>query len=71
MREVVATANSCVGILISSDKGAGACLLANNMISGATDGAIRAMDGEGNAVGPELTHGGDGKQLSIVGNLSV
>ena len=71
MREVVATANSRVGILISSDKGAGACLLANNMISGATDGAIRAMDGEGNAVGPELTHGGDGKQLSIVGNLSV
>jgi hypothetical protein len=42
------------------------------MISGATDGAIRAMDGAGNAVGPELTHdGGDGKQLSIVGNLSV
>jgi uncharacterized secreted repeat protein (TIGR03808 family) len=76
MREVVVTSNlvraSRVGILISSDKGAGACLLSNNMISGATDGAIRAMDGAGNAVGPELTHGGgDGKQLSIVGNLSV
>lgn len=39
---------------------------------GATDGAIRAMDGSGNAVGSELTHGGgDAKQLSIVGNLSV
>ena len=76
MREVVATSNlvraSRVGILVSSDKGAGACLLSNNMISGATDGAIRAMDGAGNAVGPELTHdGGNGKQLSIIGNLSV
>ena len=39
--------NSRVGILVSSDTGAGACLLSNNMISGATDGAIRAMDGSG------------------------
>lgn len=76
MREVVATSNivraSPVGILVSSDKAAGACLLSNNMISGATDGAIRAMDGEGSPVGPDLAHGSsDGKLLSIVGNLSV
>jgi uncharacterized secreted repeat protein (TIGR03808 family) len=75
MREVVATSNlvraSRVGILVSNDPGAGACLLSNNMVSGATDGAIRAMDGNGDPSGPELTHsGGDGK-LTVVGNLSV
>jgi uncharacterized secreted repeat protein (TIGR03808 family) len=74
MREVVATSNlvraSRVGILVSNDPGAGACLLSNNMVSGATDGAIRAMDGNGDPTGPELTHGGDGK-LTVVGNLSV
>ena len=62
---------SRVGILVSSDPGAGACLLANNMVSGATQGAIRAMDGNGDPTGPELTHaGGDGK-MSVIGNLSV
>lgn len=75
-REVVATGNlvraSRVGILVSSDPGAGACLLANNMISGAPDGAIRAMDGSGAPVGPELAQGGrNDKLLSIAGNLSV
>jgi uncharacterized secreted repeat protein (TIGR03808 family) len=77
MREVVATANlvraSRVGILVSSDPAVGACLLANNMISGASDGAIRGMDGEGNPTGPDLTQGGSGtdKHLSLAGNLSV
>ena len=73
MREVVATSNlvraSRVGILVS-ELGAGACLLSNNMVSGATGGAIRAMDGAGGPTGPELTHGADGK-LSLAGNLSV
>jgi uncharacterized secreted repeat protein (TIGR03808 family) len=75
MREVVATSNlvraSRVGILVSNDPGAGACLLSNNMVSGATDGAIRAMDGDGNPTGPELTHGGGDGKLTVVGNLSV
>ena len=76
MREVVATSNlvrGCrVGILVTSDKAAGACLLSNNMVSGATDGAIRAMDGQGNPTGPELAHGGgNDKLMSIAGNLSV
>jgi hypothetical protein len=63
---------SRVGILVSADQGAGACLLSNNMISGATEGAIRAMDGNGEPTGPELAHGGNSdKLLSIVGNLSV
>ncbi len=75
MREVVATGNlvraSKVGILVSSDPGAGACLLANNMVSGASDGAIRAMDGHGEPVGPDLTHGGSNALLAITGNLAV
>ena len=76
MREVIATSNlvrnSRVGILVSADRGAGACMLANNMISGATDGAIRAMDGNGNPTGADLTRGGSNdKLLSIAGNLSV
>jgi hypothetical protein len=42
------------------------------MVSGATDGAIRAMDEQGNPTGPELAHGGgNDKLLSIAGNLSV
>jgi len=75
MREVVATSNlvraSRVGILVSNDPGAGACLLSNNMVSGATDGAIRAMNGNGDPSGPELTHGGGDGKLTVVGNLSV
>ena len=76
MREVVATSNlvraSRVGILVTTDNGAGACMLSNNMVSGATDGAIRAMDAQGNPTGPELAHGGSNdKLLSIAGNLSV
>ena len=67
------TLRACrVGILVTSDMGAGACLLSNNMVSGATDGAIRAMDAQGNPTGPELAHGGSNdKLLSIAGNLSV
>lgn len=75
MREVVATSNlvraSRVGILVSNDPGAGACLLSNNMVSGATQGAIRAMDGNGDPTGPELSHGGGDGKLSVTGNLSV
>ena len=76
MREVVATSNlvraSRVGILVTADKGAGACMLSSNMVSGATDGAIRAMDAQGTPTGPELAHGGSNdKLLSIAGNLSV
>lgn len=76
MREVVATGNlvraSKVGILVSSDPGAGAALLANNMISGASEGSIRAMDGNGDPIGAELAHGeGANKLLAIAGNLAV
>lgn len=75
MREVVATGNlvraSRVGILVSADKGVGACLIANNMISGAADGAVRSMDGEGNPVGAELAQSTGRQPLSLAGNVSV
>jgi uncharacterized secreted repeat protein (TIGR03808 family) len=76
MRDIVATGNlirgARVGILVSSDAGAGACLLANNMISGAADGAIRAMDAAGQPTGPELAGGESGNErISLSGNLAV
>jgi len=76
MRDIVASANlirrAHVGILVSSNAQTGACLLANNMISGAVAGAIRTMDLSGNPAGPDLAHAGsDDKRLQIVGNLAV
>jgi uncharacterized secreted repeat protein (TIGR03808 family) len=74
VREVVATANlirkARVGILVSSEAGTGACLIANNMIAGAAEGSIRAMDGSGQPTGPELA-GAEGSDLAITGNLAV
>jgi uncharacterized secreted repeat protein (TIGR03808 family) len=74
MRDVVATGNliraARVGILVSSQ--AGACLIANNMISGATDGAIRAMDGRGMPMGPDLARSTSSEgRVAIQGNLAV
>lgn len=65
-----------IGIAISSDPGAGACLVSNNMISGARDGAIRTV-AHGVAHGPDLAsadadapapHGG---RLVLNGNVAV
>jgi uncharacterized secreted repeat protein (TIGR03808 family) len=74
MRDVVATGNlirsSRVGILVSPQ--AGSCLLANNMISGASGGAIRAMDGSGAPIGPDLASAGSSDaRLAISGNFAV
>ena len=60
-----------VGILVSA-AGAGTCLIANNMISGAAEGGIRTMDRAGRPTGPELVGGeAGGKRLSLTGNLAV
>lgn len=60
MREVVATGNlirkSRIGIAVSGAAGAGQCIVANNLISGASDGAIRAMD-HARAVGGDIARG--------------
>jgi uncharacterized secreted repeat protein (TIGR03808 family) len=76
VRDVVASGNliraSRVGILVSADAAQRGCLLTGNMISGATDGAIRTMDGNGRPTGPDLgIDATGGSRLSVVGNLSV
>ncbi len=60
MRDVSATGNvvrGCrIGIMVSSDPGAGSALVSGNLISGAIDGAIRAHD-VGRAFGADLAKG--------------
>lgn len=77
LRNVAMTGNlirdAGVGILISSDPAAGACLISSNMITGARDGAIRAMD-HGTPLGPDLALADAtprGGRLAISGNLAV
>ncbi len=75
MRDVVATSNVIrlcpIGIGISSDPEAGGCLVAQNLVSGASAGAIKAMD-LGRAHGPELDHGQTlSQRIAINGNLKV
>ena len=73
MRDVSATGNlirGCkAGILISSDAGAGAALVAQNLISGASEGAIRAHV-TGRAFGPDLAKGpATTGRVTISGNV--
>jgi uncharacterized secreted repeat protein (TIGR03808 family) len=75
MRDVAVTQNlirdARIGIMVTSDREAGACLLAQNMISGAKDGAIRAMT-HGVPVGPDLaSEAPAGSRISVAGNLAV
>ena len=72
MRDVSATANlirGCrVGVLISLDAAAGAALVAQNLISGAIDGAIRAHE-NGHAFGPDLAKAAPASgRVTISGN---
>jgi uncharacterized secreted repeat protein (TIGR03808 family) len=76
MRDCAATQNlirnAACGILVSADPEAGQCLIAHNTISGAKLGAIRAMDGSGYPIGPDLAREGrDGGRVKITGNLSA
>ena len=76
IREVVATGNlirkARVGILVSSEADLGACLLANNLISGASDGNIRSAGGAGRPMGPDLVGAQSaGKRLTLSSNLAV
>ncbi len=75
MREVSVTSNiirkARVGIMITRDPSAGAALIAQNMISGVREGAIRAMD-KGTLVGPELAKPGlPPGRITVSGNLVV
>ncbi len=75
MRNVAATGNvirnARIGIAVTSAQSAGPCLIANNLISGSRDGAIRADD-HGRALGPDLgqsTSAND--RIAIMGNLTA
>lgn len=75
MRDVAVTSNvvrsSRHGILVSSDPDAGACLIANNLISGATAGAIKAHRG-GAPVGVDLSRTTtQTDRIAISANLAV
>ncbi len=75
MREVVATGNlvrRCrIGIAVSGAAGVGQCLLANNLVSGATDGAIRLMD-HARPVGGDLLRGERvPSHLQLSGNMAT
>lgn len=76
LRDVAITGNlirtTGIGILVSSDPAAGACLISQNMISGTRDGAIRHMD-LGVPQGPELASAEPTKvgRLALGGNLAV
>ncbi len=75
MRDVAATGNvirrAQVGIAISAAPETGACLIANNLISDAKDGAIRSM-AEGVVFGPDLArHPLAGGRVTVSGNVAV
>ncbi len=75
MRDVNATGNvirsSRIGIMITRDPTAGSCLVAQNLISGARDGAIRLMD-LGRAVGPDLVRDPlRSERLIVTGNVAT
>ncbi len=75
MRDCVVTQNlvrnATVGILVSNDGSAGNAFIAGNLISGTTEGAIRAMD-LGEATGPDLALEPDSKgRITISGNVAT
>jgi uncharacterized secreted repeat protein (TIGR03808 family) len=63
--------NAHIGIGVSIDGAAGVALVANNLISDAKDGAIRAMDGP-TPVGPDLAKDSAAayKNLAVYSNVS-
>jgi uncharacterized secreted repeat protein (TIGR03808 family) len=73
MRDVTVTGNlirkSKVGIGVQADPAAGHVLIANNMITGATDGAIRSM-ALGVATGADLVRGKTDGRITIAGNVA-
>ncbi len=74
LRDVSVTGNlirdAHIGIGVSADQPAGTALIAENLISGAKDGAIRAMDGP-TAVGPDLAASGAEAYRNLVLSANV
>lgn len=75
MRDVAVTGNvirkSAVGISVTASADAGQCLIANNMISGVANGAVRTMH-HGVLVGPDLAKDGRAPaHITVAGNVAV
>ncbi len=74
MRDVTATGNlvrrARIGIAVTSDGGAGQCLLAHNMISDTKEGAIRAMD-HAKPIGADMVGGKGPRHVVLAGNVAV
>lgn len=76
LRDVTATGNLIrnvgIGISISAHPQAGYALVVNNMITGAKNGAIRAMDGD-KPLGSDLTRGSDEafRNMAVMGNVGL
>ncbi len=75
MRDVAATGNvirrSRVGITVTSSPDAGSCVIANNVISEAKDGAIRAMN-HGAVLGPDLAREPQAAgRITVSGNVAT
>lgn len=75
MRDVAVTGNlvrrSKIGITVTEAREAGACLIANNMISKTADGAIRRMT-LGVPSGGDLAHENSGtERITVTGNVAV
>jgi uncharacterized secreted repeat protein (TIGR03808 family) len=74
MREVIATGNlirrARIGIAVTSDGGAGQCVLAHNLISDAREGAIRAMN-LAVPIGADMISGKGPRHVVLVGNIAV
>ncbi len=75
MRDVSATGNvirhARVGISVTGSPEAGKCLIANNLISNAKDGAIREMQ-FGEMMGPDLVREqGANERIRLTGNVAV
>ncbi len=77
MRDVAATGNvirhARVGISVTGAPDAGKCLIANNLISNAKDGAIREMD-FGKMTGPDLIESqgtSASSRVQLAGNIAV
>ncbi len=74
MREVIATGNlirrARIGIAITGNGAAGQCVIAQNMISGHREGAIRAMN-LAQPVGTDLINGNAPRHMTLTGNIAV
>ncbi|MBN9282110.1 MAG: right-handed parallel beta-helix repeat-containing protein, partial [Hyphomicrobium denitrificans] len=75
MRDVAVTGNvvrdARVGISVTNAADAGKCLIANNLISNAKDGAIREMD-RGVFQGPDLAREpGASERIHVMANVAV